>query len=655
MPPPRVIGPSATIEGAVDVEGVDGRVLPVPRALLPRLGLREDLAAGDAAVEQAQAQAQSQQLAQVTSPQPEAVPGDVAPPTTSAADWLPQVAQLPEEMRPRFDGRMPTRQEAEALPEVQVQRQVQARALEAQRQTEQAAQQQRLAQTVGVLQGDPAAIAQLVDSGDEEAIRRVIRAQALGVGQGGGGGGGPRRVATETFSVSRPGPATAEQAAAISDAAQQADEAQRRVVDAQAEGMRIGADAEEQAARLVAAADARVRAAEKRAEAQQEARRKGLQRRVEVLDRAAQEAASGRIDPGRLYARGQTRARVGAALGLFLGAIGDSLVGRGGTGMQAALRMIDDSIERDIRAQSGQRAAQRQGVAQRQSLLADMRGLLGDDAAAKAAAKQAMLASVDRQLAALERQARSEQQRQAIAQMRAEIQQRQAAARQQALVGGLGTIETEVVTTRRTGGDGGRGRPRIDASALLRAAGDGTRITPEERRDNIEQLAEAEDLLSKIDEAMAAVDEAPEAFGAGIPNRVLRTIDDPNSITSELLRSITPGISDEDVARRRRALAAIGRLRAAQVKALAGPGAVTESERALFAPLTGLGETNSPEEIRQRLREMRRRALSRLEAARRAASETALSEDARRRPRIREQTVVGEGLDTDVAPGFVED
>ena len=54
MPPPRILGQSATTPGMLDVETADGMRRSIPAWMAPRLGLSADLVAGDAAARELQ-------------------------------------------------------------------------------------------------------------------------------------------------------------------------------------------------------------------------------------------------------------------------------------------------------------------------------------------------------------------------------------------------------------------------------------------------------------------------------------------------------------------------------------------------------------------------------------------------------------------------
>lgn len=86
-----------------------------------------------------------------------------------------------------------------------------------------------------------------------------------------------------------------------------------------------------------------------------EARRAEYERqRVEIQGRAerlANDVASGRLDPNRLWNRLDTWPRIGNAISLMLGGIGSALAG----GPNQALQVIEGAIDRDIESQKDER------------------------------------------------------------------------------------------------------------------------------------------------------------------------------------------------------------------------------------------------------------------------------------------------------------
>jgi hypothetical protein len=458
----------------------------------------------------------------------------------------------------------------------------------------------------------------------------VLSSQLRG---GGGGRGGPRVRETTTAQRRE---LTPEQEATLGQLGDQAAAGQERALGGLERGMRAQAQGAEDMARQILDADAQLLELRARQAEAEQARQARMERRTRDLDDLARSVRTREIDSSRLFGRRNTSARIAAGIGMALAGLGDAIRGGSG-GVESVLAIIDRAIDRDIDEQRANLANASRGVEQQRGILADLRRSFGDERGAEAAARSAMIQSTMRQLEALRTQVQSNVQRERIDQMLGQLQQQDAAARQQAILSGAPLTET--VIERRAGGGGAR-RPQIDFGAALPESDD---ISREERAQLAQGISEAEAGLREIDETIAAVQAASEAIGPRAEQRLARYASDPSS----LLPSITGTNTNDAAARISNAVSALGRLASAQVRELAGPGAVTDAERETFGALTQMSPETPLPQVMATLRRARRAAQERIVAARRGASTAAVREDEERAPELRSDEALARGETSD--------
>jgi hypothetical protein len=654
MPPPRIIGQSAT-PGLLDVETADGSTRAIPAWMAPRLGLSADLAAGDVAVQQMQppeapmlAQAPTVDIGDVrmmsdAAPAPTVQIGDVrmmpaeppAPARQSASEAMTQAQYrgAQDVFRGALDAvtggaaSTVTRALGGALADAQRGTEAaQARQAAAQEaaapeaeatgaEVAQRAQQSRAqlaALEQAAINGDAQAVYQLFRSaqtGDVDAAQALDRARAFqGTGRG-TGGGGPRVTRTETTRLQQQArPTTPEEAAALRQAAEEQDRAEREAMVATAQAVEAEAGALDETARAMQSAQSRADALERRRQQAEQARQAELMRRQRELDAAASQVASRQLDPGRLFAKGETRNRVAAAVGIVLGGLADAIRG-GDAGLGSAMALVNSAIDRDIEAQRGNVAIAQQGVAAQQSLLQDMRRTFGDQQAAEEATRATMLEGVERQIQALALQATSDAQRAQLAQMLAEIQAQKAAARQAAIMGGIPMTEVVIEQRQRAGGGGAGRRLEIPATPEPAAAG--------ERQSVAEAQAAAQADIDDAEQALALLDRTIQV--GRIAGSALGSDGVLSSLRSEDARAL-----DET----------LGRL--ARTPTAEAFGAANPEQMNMIQQQEGLTRDRSPEALRRAIERRAALARRRLEAARLGASTGAVREVTQRQPQERE-------------------
>lgn len=655
MPPPRIIGQSAT-PGLLDVETADGSTRAIPAWMAPRLGLSADLAAGDVAVQQMQppaapmlAQAPTVEIGDVrmmsdAAPAPTVQIGDVrmmpaeppAPARQSASEAMTQAQYrgAQDVFRGALDAvtggaaSTVTRALGGALADAQRGTEAaqarQAAAQEAAAPEAEATAQQvaaaREGQAAGLRQlsdaaalGDTAALSRLYDLAQTDPAAAAEYRRAAGQAQivdrrGGGGGGGTRVERTETTRLQQQArPTTPEEAAALRQAAEEQDRAEREAMVATAQAVEAEAGALDETARAMQSAQSQADALERRRQQAEQARQAELMRRQRELDAAASQVASRQLDPGRLFAKGETRNRVAAAVGIVLGGLADAIRG-GDAGLGSAMALVNSAIDRDIEAQRGNVAIAQQGVAAQQSLLQDMRRTFGDQQAAEEATRATMLEGVERQIQALALQATSDAQRAQLAQMLAEIQAQKAAARQAAIMGGIPMTEVVIEQRQRAGG-GGAGRRPPEFPDLPE-----TDVQLAERQRLAEQQTATDETIRSLDRMTALLEEG--AFVGPVASRVpFRRMLSANAREFDQLATQLTMSMREDVL---------------------GPGTVTENERAMLFDAVGLTSNLPAEDVRRAIRDMRAKLLRRAAAARRSVGAEAVAEAERRAPGERE-------------------
>ena len=381
----------------------------------------------------------------------------------------------------------------------------------------------------------------------------------------------------------------------------------------------LGGEAEAEAGALADTASAmqsaqsQLDALERRRQQAEQARQAELMRRQRALDTAASEVGSRQLDPGRMYAKGETRNRTAAAIGLVLGGLADAITG-GEAGLTTALGIINTAIDRDIEAQRGNVAIAQQGLAAKQSLLDDMRRTFGDQQAAEEATRATMLEGVERQIQALRLNAASDAQRAALDRMLADIQAQKAAARQAAVMGGIPM--TDIVIEQRQRSGGGGGRPALPSAPTVGERRSMLPDTPEVGAAATERVAIAEaERMARAD--IADADEALRLLDATAQvGRVLGT--------TERARSPEARALDEVLSR-------LARTPTAEAFGAANP-----EQMRMIQQDEGLTRDRDEDRLRAAIMRRRRLAEDKISAARTGAGREAVREVTERRGGERE-------------------
>lgn len=638
MPPPKVIGPSQRVPGAYDVETERG-VFPMTRDALVLNGLGSALRGGDSAVE-AMRPAPGPQTADATVSIGDVSVSPVAPeaPARTRGDAMAaaQMSGAQQAVRGVLDaatgsgasrvldmatdrlaatsqatdaaGQRQAAQQREAAPQADA-------AAEGVAQSQAQAQAQYAALEGAAMRGDQQAVYDLfrrAQQGDVDAAQALDRARAF-QRPSGGGGSRDRLTRTETTTLQVPArDATPEEAAALRDAQMRQDQAERDALVAMGREVEAEASALTDTADAITRAQAEVDQLERQRQAAERARQAELRRRQAELDRAAGEVASKQIDPSRMFARGETRNRLAAAVGLALGGLADALRGGGDSGIRSALTVINQAVDRDIEAQRSNVGIAQQGVAQKRALLDDMRRTLGDEAAAEDATRALMLEGVERDIRALQLAATSDAQRAGLDRLLAEIQQQKAAARQSAIMQGIGTTDIVVERRQQIGGGGGGRRVVIPDTPEAGAPA-------AERQAIAEAEAAARADIEDADRALALLDSTIQV------GRFAGSALGEDGVLSSL-RSSDARELDE----------VLGRL--ARTPTAEAFGAANPEQMRMIQQQEGLTRDRSPEQIRAAIERRRRLAQARIEAARVGAGREAVREVQQRRPEERAGT-----------------
>lgn len=111
------------------------------------------------------------------------------------------------------------------------------------------------------------------------------------------------------------------------------------------------------------------------------------------LDAEVQRVSELKVDPGRFWADRSTADKVLIGASLFLGAFGAAR-----TGVNQAVNIIDQAIERDLNLQQADIAQQTSGVEKKRGILEQMRATYKDDFLARSAAKVAYLQDAENKI-----------------------------------------------------------------------------------------------------------------------------------------------------------------------------------------------------------------------------------------------------------------
>lgn len=116
---------------------------------------------------------------------------------------------------------------------------------------------------------------------------------------------------------------------------------------------------------------------------------------MQKLETAMHEAANGKIDPNHFWNSRTTGQKVMAAIALALGGIGGGISGKGGN---VGFDIINHAIDRDIEAQKSNLAQKNQAVQNQTGLYNMMRQRFGDERQAYLATRAAYLQNVEMQV-----------------------------------------------------------------------------------------------------------------------------------------------------------------------------------------------------------------------------------------------------------------
>lgn len=111
-----------------------------------------------------------------------------------------------------------------------------------------------------------------------------------------------------------------------------------------------------------------------------------LQEKSAELDAEVDRVSQLKVDPNKFWADRSTGDKITLGISLFLGALGGAR-----TGVNQAVNIIDQAINRDIEAQQANILQQTRGVDRKRGLLSDMRLRFKDNEQARAAVKMAYL------------------------------------------------------------------------------------------------------------------------------------------------------------------------------------------------------------------------------------------------------------------------
>lgn len=210
-------------------------------------------------------------------------------------------------------------------------------------------------------------------------------AEAGGLPAGPTGPVEPRMEAELQQQIRTPGTITPETAMALGIA--QLGTAQARG-DQRAADLATAAFQEEAGAQM--AAEQKAAAAQQAARA--EAVRQRLEQRIQGMEQRIRDVAEMRVDPNAAF--GGAGGRLGAAVAVAFGQMGAAI----GGGENAALAIINNTIEQSMRAQEANIRNAQAGVANEGRILNQMRAILGDEEAAQSASRAAHLAAVQTRL-----------------------------------------------------------------------------------------------------------------------------------------------------------------------------------------------------------------------------------------------------------------
>lgn len=480
---PRVIGPSQSVPGGVDVETDDGQVVPLDPGTAAGLGLEmpqvpelggQPLGGAGASAPMAGTGAEEalvvspEQVGQLDPGQEQDLPSNQAAPAAAGGATpgftRPGERDLSESFAQGVGGGA-----AEiAAPE---QSQPEPQGPQAQPSAAPAGME-----GFGVDPNAPAAPA-AADDGSAVDPERLQVLQAVSTPQG--GGGIPTRQETtqatdvqQTATRTMPNIQSEEEAQQLQQA--RATTAQEQEEFEEATKARIQAEAE---------------AAQKKAKALQhlgETAREQEAKAIHLAERQEQELDEGQRslqesiqkyqqmedpDPDRIFSgAGGTFRRIIAAIGMGLGAAGSALTGAPNT----AAQIISQAIDQDMEAQKTERRQQRGVIKAKQTLMDEMRAKHADERAAREAAKVAQYEVAKQKVRQFSQEAESDISAKKADEMIQQLDVEQARAAQQFLRRKLGDVtiketrqlEEQTEQRRQTGGPGQSLADRVGADPL---------------------------------------------------------------------------------------------------------------------------------------------------------------------------------------------
>ena len=476
---PRILGPTAGLPGAVDVELDDGQVVP--------------LVESDPNVQALQATAPP---APPAAPPPLQVPVAPPEPVGLPPGAMAQGPPSPEDLALAQDFLTPQGQAMMGaspaagmgvLPEEQPTNLERVQATQGQIAAQAPAQQAEIAEKERAAAA--AATPEAVDpdtlvTGEggvsfNDRLRRILQSAPVNPNEKKGGPAGTKVETVQQFSQQALGPVSEEDAKLLNVVGQRAGEEQTEAEKAAVAAARAPARGQEELARAMDEFQTDLAVESRKREMAEEARQKRLDMQLEQKAKVAEELAQAKdIDPDRYYGERGTPGRIMAAIGQALAAFGSGLTGAPNT----AAQIVAGNIDRDIEAQKADLAKKRGDVAEQGSILADMRRIFGDEEAAEAAAHAALVERAQAEVRRIAAESQSEQTKASAKAMEEALEAQKAAADLATLQAARGTIERQETRTDVRfepfrgagvrGGGGGRAPATKQVAAVERTDAD---------------------------------------------------------------------------------------------------------------------------------------------------------------------------------------
>lgn len=276
-------------------------------------------------------------------------------------------------------------------------------------------------------------------------------------------------------------------------------------------------------------------------------RKKALDDQMKKIQSAADEASkTASIDPDRFYKNMSTGTKIGFAVSAFLSAFA-------GNGGNAAIEMLQKSVDRDIDAQKQDFERAKGKVGLQQSIFGDMMQKFGDERQADAASRLAILNHVELQLKQAAAQYKSPQVQARAVQGMAVIEQQ----KQGLMVQAQQAYEVQQAKQRLSGASAGA-NPSVDLERI-----------PEKDRERYVNVGGVSGFATSPDRAKAFSQFAQDVTGAKQNIQELMKIDRSLPFTEDRARA---NLLQQ---------ALIGQLRTA----ILGPGTINDSERKIMTDI----------------------------------------------------------------------